>query len=135
MIKSTQFLAAQIRALGTARAGYEAVVAPIRQRLKRPHALEEPQPAVPAPPPKSTPGPLQFADELIEAHGDDAFWAASFEAIRKLKAGDKNAFYEWKKVADTIGDLEQAAARAMDEPRSVDLKQWASKAKRKRALP
>jgi hypothetical protein len=72
---------------------------------------------------------------LITAHGDDAFWAASHEAIRKLKGGDKDAFHEWKGIADAVTQLEQGAELAQAEPRSMALKQWTPKAKRESRLP
>ena len=87
------------------------------------------------PPPLVASSPLHVADVLITAHGDEAFWAASLEAIAKLKGGDKDAFHEWKGIADAVTQLEQGAELAQAEPRSMALKQWTPKAKRESSLP
>ena len=113
-----------LRAIGTARAWTTALADALHKRLARTEPIRaEPPPDTPEPSQQIVISPLQAANLLLAVLGSDAFWAASLEAIRELRAGDKAAFWAWKGVADAVKELEQAAERARTEPGDGALEQ------------
>jgi hypothetical protein len=112
-IRDADILAKPLSAVGFARRRVAAIATALRQQTNEPEAV------VAEAPPWIMPGPLHIADVLIEVRGEDAFWVASLEAVRQLKAGDQGAFREWKSVADAISQLEEAAERAKAEPATL----------------
>ena len=113
-----------LRAIGTARAWTAVFVDALHKRLAKSEPIRaEPPPDTTEPPQQIVISPQQAAILLLATRGSDAFWAASLESIRELRAGDKAAFWAWKRVADAVEELEQAAERAQTEPDDGALEQ------------